>query len=53
MPFIAGAHLAGKDKAGDTEKNIRDAIKGCLASLKKHGEPIPPAIDEELAEVNA
>jgi predicted RNase H-like HicB family nuclease len=31
--------------------NIGDAIRGYLASLAKHGEPVPPAITEELVEV--
>jgi predicted RNase H-like HicB family nuclease len=31
--------------------NIRDAIAGYLASLKKHDEPIPPSIDEEVVEI--
>lgn len=33
--------------------NIRDAIHGYLTSLKKHNEPIPPPIEEELVEVSA
>ena len=33
--------------------NIRDAIEGYLASLKKHDEPIPPPISEEVIEVSA
>ncbi|MBI4918970.1 type II toxin-antitoxin system HicB family antitoxin [archaeon] len=36
----------------DALKNIKDAIKGYLISLKKHNEPIPPSIDEEVVEVN-
>jgi predicted RNase H-like HicB family nuclease len=32
--------------------NIRDAIEGYLASLKKHDEPIPPPIEEETVEVS-
>ena len=32
--------------------NIKDAIAGYVASLKKHGEPIPPPITEEIVEVN-
>jgi predicted RNase H-like HicB family nuclease len=32
-------------------ENIRDAIKGYLESLKKHNEPIPPTIEEEIVEV--
>ena len=31
--------------------NIRDAINGYIASLKKHNEPVPPSIDEEIIEV--
>jgi predicted RNase H-like HicB family nuclease len=31
--------------------NIKDAITGYLASLKKHGEPVPPPITEEVVEV--
>ncbi|HVR36789.1 MAG TPA: type II toxin-antitoxin system HicB family antitoxin [Methylomirabilota bacterium] len=31
--------------------NIHDAIQGYLASLKKHGEPIPAGITEEIIEV--
>jgi len=34
-------------------ENIKDAIKGYLESLKKHNEPIPPSIEEELVEVHA
>ena len=33
--------------------NIKDAIGGYLASLKKHNEPIPPSIEEETVEVGA
>ena len=31
--------------------NIQDAIKGYLESLRKHNEPIPPSIEEEIVEV--
>lgn len=31
--------------------NIREAIEGYLQSLRKHGEPIPPSIMEEVVEV--
>jgi antitoxin HicB len=31
--------------------NIKDAISGYLASLAKHGEPLPSAIEEETVEV--
>jgi len=31
--------------------NIQEAINGYLASLEKHGDPIPPGIDEEIVEI--
>ena len=31
--------------------NIRDAMRGYLASLDKHGEPIPPSVSEEVVEI--
>jgi predicted RNase H-like HicB family nuclease len=31
--------------------NIKDAIAGYLASLKKHGEPVPLPITEEVVDV--
>jgi antitoxin HicB len=33
--------------------NVRDAIAGYLESLKKHGDPIPPPLDEEFVEISA
>jgi len=33
-------------------QNIQDAIKGYLESLRKHGDPVPPSIGEEIVEVN-
>jgi antitoxin HicB len=47
--------LPGCISQGETRQeaiaNIRDAIKGYLASLKKHKEPVPPSVQEEVAEV--
>lgn len=31
--------------------NVREAIAGYLESLEAHGEPIPPAISEEIVEI--
>jgi predicted RNase H-like HicB family nuclease len=49
-PALPGCISQGetRDKA---LANIKDAIEGYIASLKKHNEPIPP-VDEELVEVN-
>ena len=33
-------------------KNIQDAIKGYILSLKKDQEPIPPTVEEEIIEVS-
>ncbi len=49
-PSLPGCISQGKTR-GEAIKNIHDAIKGYLESLKKHDEPIPPAIDEEIIEV--
>ncbi len=47
--------LPGCISQGNTRKeaisNIHDAIRGYLESLKKHNEPIPPSIQEEIIEV--
>jgi predicted RNase H-like HicB family nuclease len=47
--------LPGCISEGDTREaalaNIRDAVAGYIASLKKHGEPVPPPISEEVLEV--
>ena len=51
-PSLPGCISQGKSRE-ETLKNIKDAIKGYLESLKKHNEPIPPSIDEEMVEVNA
>jgi predicted RNase H-like HicB family nuclease len=36
----------------EAKRNIVDAIEGYLESLRKHGEPVPPPITEEIVEVN-
>ena len=51
-PSLPGCVSEGKTRK-EALANIRDAIDGYLASLKKHHEPIPPSIDEELVEVSA
>lgn len=56
--FVAQCHsLPGCISQGKTREevlvNIRDAIHGYLVSLRKHKEPIPPPIEEEMVEVRA
>ena len=49
--------LPGCISEGETRQeaitNVKDAIEGYISSLKKHNEPIPPPIEEEVVEVNA
>ncbi len=50
-PSLPGCISQGKNRY-EALKNIQDAINGYIASLEKHGEPIPPPIEEELIEVS-
>ena len=49
-PNLPGCVSQGKTHE-EALRNIRDAIEGYLASLEKHGEPVPPSIEEEIVEV--
>lgn len=49
-PSLPGCISQGKTRE-EALINIQDAIKGYLESLRKHDEPIPPSIDEEIIEV--
>ena len=49
-PSLPGCISQGQTRA-EALNNIQDAIKGYIESLKKHDEPVPPAIDEEIIEV--
>jgi len=51
-PSLPGCVSQGKTRE-EALQNVRDAIIGYLESLKKHNEPIPPPIDEEIVEINA
>jgi predicted RNase H-like HicB family nuclease len=54
---VSCPQLPGCVTQGETAKEalemIKDAIQGYIASLQKHGEPIPPSLEEgiERAEV--
>ena len=47
---LPGCVSQGKTRREAIE-NIQDAIRGYLESLRKHDEPIPLSIDEEIVEV--
>jgi len=52
VPALPGCISQGKTRA-EALKNVQEAIGAYLESLKAHGEPIPPSIDEEVIEVDA
>jgi predicted RNase H-like HicB family nuclease len=47
VPSLPGCISQGKTRE-EALKNIEDAIKGYIESLKKHGEPIPSPIEGML-----
>ena len=49
-PTLPGCVSQGETRS-EARANIIDAIAGYIESLRKHGEPIPPAITEEIVEV--
>ena len=49
-PSLPGCISQGKTRKEAIE-NIKDAISGYIQSLKKHNEPVPPSIYEEIVEV--
>jgi antitoxin HicB len=49
-PALPGCISQGGTRAEATD-NIREAMEGYLRSLRKHGEPVPPSIFEEVIEV--
>jgi len=51
-PNLPGCISQGKTRT-EAIRNVKDAIRGYVFSLKKHNEPIPPSIEEEMVEVNA
>lgn len=51
-PTLPGVVSQGKTRT-EAIKNISDAMQGYIVSLKKHKEPIPDRITEEVIEINA
>ena len=49
-PALPGCISQGNSRR-EAIQNITEAIAGYLESLKKHNEPIPPPISEEIVEV--
>jgi antitoxin HicB len=51
-PALPGCVSQGNTRAQVLE-NIKDAIEGYIESLRKHGDPVPSPISEEVVEVSA
>ena len=49
-PALPGCISQGASRQ-EAIKNIKDAIAGYVESLKKHGDPVPLPITEEIVEV--
>lgn len=52
VPSLPGCISQGKTR-NEALTNVKEAIAGYLESLKAHGDPIPPSIQEEIIEVEA
>ncbi len=52
VPSLPGCISQGNTRQ-EALDNIKDAMKGYIESLRKHNEPIPPTIEEELVEIDA
>jgi predicted RNase H-like HicB family nuclease len=50
VPSLPGCVSQGKTRA-EAIDNAKDAIQGYIESLKKHNEPVPPSISEEIVEI--
>jgi len=51
-PTLPGCISQGKTR-DEAVENVKDAMQGYIESLKKHNEPIPPSIQEDVVEVDA
>ncbi len=50
VPALPGCISQGRTRE-EALQNIQEAIAAYLESLKAHGEPVPPSINEEIIEV--
>ena len=50
-PALVGCHSQGRNRP-EAIANIREAIRGYIASMANHGEPVPE-VDWEVVEVAA
>ena len=50
VPALPGCMSQGQTRAGAVA-NVQEAIAAYIESLEQHGDPIPPAITEEVVEV--
>ena len=50
VPSLPGCVAQGATRS-EALANVKEAIEVYLESLEAHGEPIPPAITEEVVEV--
>ena len=51
-PGLPGCVSQGRTR-GEAQDNIREAIALYLESLREHGDPVPPGIEEAVVEVLA
>lgn len=49
-PSLPGCVSQGKTRK-EAVQNVQDAVRGYLESLRKHNDPIPPSIDEEILDI--
>lgn len=49
-PTLPGCVSQGSTR-DEALQNIHDAMKGYVESLKKHNDPIPPSIQEEVIDL--
>ncbi len=50
VPALPGCVSEGRTRS-EVLDNIKEAIAGYCDSLREHGDPVPPSINEEVVEV--